>query len=426
MEKGTANFPKIPGIFLILRQLDLSRDADHFVLFSPARPTSATPQWPKLPKSMLKHATPTSPTTHPRLTVDGSTHTFPNRSRMLCSREELERVRDSARFAASAAIEAAEAAKAAAELLTIALARHEQPPPASQGAVVTSTAALPPPAATIVVEMPSTLSIVPSSSSVPAASAVPSKLAITDEMSIHSPTETGAVRSKPAVSSPPLIRQVSFKDEDESEEPASRIRAPGGEQGRVSNVAEVPDLLRDRDNSMRSESSFASFFRPQSSGGSQNLSSARRRHRLVRRDAPFRQSSGKIFMMRSGLRLRQLRLIALSDWFHVLLESRMTVIVALTTALYTSIIIIFAAMYMAIDGKQSSCGLAAPGTDLDLHTAFAFSVETMTTIGYGLPHGSPTHVPQIPERCWLYASGSIATPISVHLLCGSAHRRTPP
>ena len=33
MEKRTAIFPKLPGILLFLRQLDLLRNADHFVCF---------------------------------------------------------------------------------------------------------------------------------------------------------------------------------------------------------------------------------------------------------------------------------------------------------------------------------------------------------------------------------------------------------
>ena len=52
----------------------------------------------------------------------------------------------------------------------------------------------------------------------------------------------------------------------------------------------------------------------------------------------------------------------------------------------TSVVVLFTGLYLAIDGKGSTCGLAAAGSDLDMHTALAFSIETMTTIGYGLPH----------------------------------------
>ena len=110
------------------------------------------------------------------------------------------------------------------------------------------------------------------------------------------------------------------------------------------------------------------------------------RHRLVRRDAPFHQSSGTFYMGRSGLRMPQLRKLMLSDWFHVVVSWPLWVLALATIVLYTAIIVIFAGFYMLIDGENSDCGLANYNETLDFHKAFAFSIETMTTIGYGIPH----------------------------------------
>ena len=113
-----------------------------------------------------------------------------------------------------------------------------------------------------------------------------------------------------------------------------------------------------------------------------------RRHRLVRRDFPFNQSSGKIFMARSGWGIKALREIATKDWFHVLIEAHLLILCLTTVILYTLIILVFTACYILVDGRGANCGLAPEGEQVSFQTAFAFSIETMTTIGYGIPHDS--------------------------------------
>lgn len=201
--------------------------------------------------------------------------------------------------------------------------------------------------------------------------------------------------------------------DDILESPSSKFRPPTALVRRASKIAEqIATTMapagspspKSRDSSpfpgdRLSENSEASFIRPgrDSSRGAKGREASTnevreqreqrmRRHRLVRRDAPFHQSSGKIFMDRTAMRNKELNLIGLGDWFHVLLEGRSTYLVLLLITVYTVIIIIFAGIYMGIDGERSACGLAEPGTTLSFHTAFAFSVETMTTIGYGIPH----------------------------------------
>ena len=46
----------------------------------------------------------------------------------------------------------------------------------------------------------------------------------------------------------------------------------------------------------------------------------------------------------------------------------------------------FAALYVALDGPHSACGIAPKGRWPTYYNAFAFSMETMTTIGYGIPN----------------------------------------
>ena len=52
-------------------------------------------------------------------------------------------------------------------------------------------------------------------------------------------------------------------------------------------------------------------------------------------------------------------------------------------------IIVFAAVYVAIDRNdlEVNCGLGTEGNPIEFGPAFAFSLETCTTVGYGLPNG---------------------------------------
>jgi len=57
---------------------------------------------------------------------------------------------------------------------------------------------------------------------------------------------------------------------------------------------------------------------------------------------------------------------------------------------WTLAIICFAGFYMAADRQDPStdCGLGPPGRPIQFYGAFAFSLETCTTVGYALPSTS--------------------------------------
>ena len=114
--------------------------------------------------------------------------------------------------------------------------------------------------------------------------------------------------------------------------------------------------------------------------------------RLVIRDLPFRQSSN-VFQVRprrcspgQGF----LRLLYREDWFHVLLRLRTPFSLLVLLLLWTLLVVIFAAIYAGIDAYDPtvSCGLGAAGFPISYRAAFAFSLETCTTVGYGLPSSS--------------------------------------
>ena len=53
----------------------------------------------------------------------------------------------------------------------------------------------------------------------------------------------------------------------------------------------------------------------------------------------------------------------------------------------TSVVIIFAIIYKSLDRVDSDCGLGDGNSTIAFAPAFAFSLETCTTVGYGLPNG---------------------------------------
>lgn len=61
---------------------------------------------------------------------------------------------------------------------------------------------------------------------------------------------------------------------------------------------------------------------------------------------------------------------------------------------WTFFILCWALIYQAIDAKspQVSCGLGPPNEPIQFGPAFAFSLETCTTVGYGLPNGVSEYI----------------------------------
>lgn len=124
---------------------------------------------------------------------------------------------------------------------------------------------------------------------------------------------------------------------------------------------------------------------------------AGQRLRLLRRDAPFRQSTGRIYMHRTGAALG----LALSDVFHVALAMPYFLLTLLCMMAYTTVMLAFAVLYVLIEGPETDCGIAPIGERPTFYHAFAFSMETLTTIGYGVPQSGANF---LQEQEW-YAPG---------------------
>ena len=79
----------------------------------------------------------------------------------------------------------------------------------------------------------------------------------------------------------------------------------------------------------------------------------------------------------------------IEDWFHVLLRLRTIVSAFAFVVVWTAFLCFFAAMYVLIDSREPDveCGLSNRGDPIEFYGAFAFALETTTTVGYGLPGG---------------------------------------
>ena len=115
--------------------------------------------------------------------------------------------------------------------------------------------------------------------------------------------------------------------------------------------------------------------------------------RLVQRNLPYNQSRN-IFEIKNKYGIKKLKMMHLvsNDFFHVMLRAPTIVSLTALVSLWTMGILIFAQLYIWADARNPhvDCGLATSGDGQTIpwHTAFAFSLETSTTVGYGLPGGS--------------------------------------
>ena len=78
--------------------------------------------------------------------------------------------------------------------------------------------------------------------------------------------------------------------------------------------------------------------------------------------------------------------LAVTDVFHVALSMNVLLLFAMCVALYTTLMLLWTGLYVAIDHPGVHCGIAPLGESPSFYRAFAFSMETMTTIGYGFPN----------------------------------------
>jgi len=112
--------------------------------------------------------------------------------------------------------------------------------------------------------------------------------------------------------------------------------------------------------------------------------------RVVKRDLPHFQSSQTVSIKnRKGENAVRLR--AYYDWFHSFLRWDTKRSVFLMISGWTLVNLMFGVIYWAIDAQNpgEDCGLASKeGEVISFSGAFAFSLETCTTVGYGLPGGN--------------------------------------
>ena len=103
--------------------------------------------------------------------------------------------------------------------------------------------------------------------------------------------------------------------------------------------------------------------------------------RLIKRDYAFHQSSNRVCVKNENM--KQLFPLLFRDWFHVMMRVNWYFSLPFFLLIWFGMIYVFALAYMWIDrkNKKLDCGLAEPGVPIDLATAYAFSLETCTTVG---------------------------------------------
>eukprot|EP00934_Nitzschia_sp_Nitz4_P005412 Nitzschia sp. Nitz4//scaffold34_size148208//61958//63495//NITZ4_002977-RA/size148208-augustus-gene-0.72-mRNA-1//-1//CDS//3329548786//5402//frame0 len=108
--------------------------------------------------------------------------------------------------------------------------------------------------------------------------------------------------------------------------------------------------------------------------------------RLIKRNLTFHQSKNN-FAVQNLHEKARLSPLLFRDWFHVLLRLPFHISIGSLLAVWTLMIMLWAQVYVWIDtvSKEADCGLGEPGFPIAYPTAFAFSLETCTTVGYGLP-----------------------------------------
>lgn len=112
--------------------------------------------------------------------------------------------------------------------------------------------------------------------------------------------------------------------------------------------------------------------------------------RLVKRNLPHYQSRQTVSIVnRHAENVRYLQYSY--DWFHSFLRWDTKRSVFLLVTFWTLVNVAFGLVYRSIDARnpERDCGLASkPGVVISVGGAIAFSLETCTTVGYGLPGGT--------------------------------------
>ena len=165
----------------------------------------------------------------------------------------------------------------------------------------------------------------------------------------------------------------------------------------LATTSRVPSRTR-----LLAERALSPFFAPESTDSSTDPRAQPRR--LVRRDSPFHQSSGKINMHR-GLRAGQLLGLAQKDWYHVrallepldgldswrpdampcfwqvLLSMKSRSLLFVIVCTFTLVVVFYAFMFMLADYSLEGCGIAPKGQHATFYNVCPFtSAHTLTPV----------------------------------------------
>ena len=106
--------------------------------------------------------------------------------------------------------------------------------------------------------------------------------------------------------------------------------------------------------------------------------------RMVDRNLPFHQSRNKMNIKNLDPK-RFLWKLQIEDWFHSLLRLNPCLSIGVLLLIWISIVCLFAAIYWFQDNvhyRKIDCGLGITETEfISASGAFAFSLETSTTVG---------------------------------------------
>lgn len=104
--------------------------------------------------------------------------------------------------------------------------------------------------------------------------------------------------------------------------------------------------------------------------------------RLITRDYPYHQSSSRVEI--TNVQRHILYRLIYRDWFHLLLRQPAWVTFPSIILVWYTAIWVWAYAYVLVDrhnGSYKDCGISEAEYPIDIREAFAFSLETTTTVG---------------------------------------------
>ena len=105
--------------------------------------------------------------------------------------------------------------------------------------------------------------------------------------------------------------------------------------------------------------------------------------RLIARDYPYEQSSNRVRIQNENV--KPVISLYIRDWFHFLLRVPWFISIPIVILIWYVMIVVFAYIYFYVDRSNANlnkdCGLGEPDMPISFAAAYAFSLETCTTVG---------------------------------------------